>query len=74
MAEFVQVRTCRGQNCTSYNLYFCVVQVITCTLFLYKIATGTQHVHKMHKIVERLDNETTSSRVGSNPLGTSGLI
>ena len=35
--NFVQVITCTGQNCTSFNLYFCVVQVLTCTIFLYKL-------------------------------------
>jgi hypothetical protein len=29
--NFVPVKTCTGQNCTSFNLYICVVQVITCT-------------------------------------------
>ena len=33
--NFVQVITCTGQNCTSFNLYFCVVHVITCTQHIY---------------------------------------
>jgi hypothetical protein len=35
--NFVQIITCTGQYCTSHNLYFCVVQVIICTLLLYKL-------------------------------------
>ena len=30
--NFVQVIACTGEYCTSHNLYFCVVQVIICTI------------------------------------------
>ena len=34
---FVQVITCTRYFCTCYNLYFCIIQVITFTIFLYTL-------------------------------------